>query len=678
MPVDAVRRNADGSRLHLLLQALQQSSSTEQEQQAPASSPPPPPPPPPRCVGRKRAWDGTAFGPWETLVAPPAGSKGPGKCPSVMINLNRGGRILFWPGLVDEARRKILHEAVQNCIYQKQAAQMRELWGEDTKAHRYHGLCMRCQPISTFPGEIRVVCVVVQAYQARPLHFRPKLSVADGGRPLEVGDEEVQLFPQQGDAYDFDGASQRTAATINLKRGGRILFWPEVMSHDSCALLRDTIGRCTGYRECASGMYVQPKGARVPRGDAAANRSYLYSGLCLRCQPIVAYPEMEQLKRKAEQSFGETFNLDVDVLVYRDGDDSYCWRSDNAQGETRVMCFVVEAYSTRPVLFRPKQSVADGGHPLEVGDEEIQLLPLQGDAYDFDGASQCPSVMINLNRGGRILFWPGLVEEERRRQLQEAMLRCAAYRQYTFGMYLEPRVHVLLGDDTTKGYLYHGVSLQCQPIRDFPCKPLQMRAERWLFVRLLENAHPRLMAALQQRRYMRQYPDAVRQSSSSCGEIIAYAVEVDFGSGETLVVCLVVESEEARPLHFRPKLCVADGGRPLEVGDEEVQLFPQQGDAYDFDGASQTGMPCSGAARLLRAHEVGVGGAPLRMHFKRGAHSPCCGACPYDAQQALRVRNNAPRALRCAHRLRVRVQQALNALKLSQQRSAQSLSFKKG
>eukprot|EP00611_Tribonema_gayanum_P021987 TRINITY_DN4336_c4_g1_i1.p1 TRINITY_DN4336_c4_g1~~TRINITY_DN4336_c4_g1_i1.p1 ORF type:complete len:207 (-),score=15.36 TRINITY_DN4336_c4_g1_i1:292-912(-) len=151
MPVDAVRRNADGSRLHLLLQALQQSSSTEQEQQAPASSPPPPPPPPPRCVGRKRAWDGTAFGPWETLVGPPAGSKGPGKCPSVMINLNRGGRIFFWPGLVDEARRKILHEAVQNCIYIEQAAQMRELWGEDPKAHRYHGLCMRCQPISTFP-----------------------------------------------------------------------------------------------------------------------------------------------------------------------------------------------------------------------------------------------------------------------------------------------------------------------------------------------------------------------------------------------------------------------------------------------------------------------------------------------------------------------------------------------
>ena len=47
-------------------------------------------------------------------------------------------------------------------------------------------------------------------------------------------------------------------------------------------------------------------------------------------------------------------------------------------------------------------------------------------------------------------------------QLKAGMLACQIYRQYTFGIHPEPRVHVLLGAPGT-GYRYHGISMKAYP-----------------------------------------------------------------------------------------------------------------------------------------------------------------------------------------------------------------------
>ena len=54
---------------------------------------------------------------------------------------------------------------------------------------------------------------------------------------------------------------------------------------------------------------------------------------------------------------------------------------------------------------------------------------------------------------------------------------------------------------------------------------------------------------------------------------------------ETVVLCVVVESEGDRPVHLRPNERVSK----LADGDEEVELFVREGDAYELDENCQRG-----------------------------------------------------------------------------------------
>jgi hypothetical protein len=57
-------------------------------------------------------------------------------------------------------------------------------------------------------------------------------------------------------------------------------------------------------------------------------------------------------------------------------------------------------------------------------------------------------------------------------------------------------------------------------------------------------------------------------------------------TGEALVVCVTVSCPEPRPLHIRPKKSKT---RSLSSGDEQIEIYPSEGDAYDMDGVMQLG-----------------------------------------------------------------------------------------
>ncbi|GMH99295.1 hypothetical protein TrST_g3156 [Triparma strigata] len=79
----------------------------------------------------------------------------------------------------------------------------------------------------------------------------------------------------------------------------------------------------------------------------------------------------------------EKWNIGVDLIVYRDGNDSMGFHSDDNQGETSVLALVVECKEARPVYIRPHRNVARAE-----GDEEVQLFVRQGDAYELDAGCQ--------------------------------------------------------------------------------------------------------------------------------------------------------------------------------------------------------------------------------------------------------------------------------------------------
>ena len=57
-------------------------------------------------------------------------------------------------------------------------------------------------------------------------------------------------------------------------------------------------------------------------------------------------------------------------------------------------------------------------------------------------------------------------------------------------------------------------------------------------------------------------------------------------AGESVVLCVVIDAPgDPRPVHIRPN----KRSKPLENGDEEIQLHVGEGDAYDMDGIMQAG-----------------------------------------------------------------------------------------
>ena len=78
-------------------------------------------------------------------------------------------------------------------------------------------------------------------------------------------------------------------------------------------------------------------------------------------------------------------------------------------------------------------------------------------------------VSIPLHRNSSTLrFYPSLVPKDELPLYKKRMEECQLYRQYTFGPYLEPRVHVMLSSTARQypslGYSYHGVKMRTLPI----------------------------------------------------------------------------------------------------------------------------------------------------------------------------------------------------------------------
>ena len=79
------------------------------------------------------------------------------------------------------------------------------------------------------------------------------------------------------------------------------------------------------------------------------------------------------------------WNLGVDVLVYRDGNDKIGWHADDNQGETKIFAVVIESNISRQVLFKRK---VNNKLEIQYGDEYIKLYPSEGDSYEMDGKMQ--------------------------------------------------------------------------------------------------------------------------------------------------------------------------------------------------------------------------------------------------------------------------------------------------
>ena len=212
-------------------------------------------------------------------------------------------------------------------------------------------------------------------------------------------------------------------------------------------------------------------------------------------------------------------------------------------------------------------------------------------------------------------------------------------------MHREPRVHVLLSAlDDGGGYRYHGIAMRAQPLCDEPdVAALAAACARRVGLAPARNNGVDAGGALAAARAWSIGADLIvyRDGADSCGW------HADDTQGETLVLAVVVESRALRRVRFRPSRQwharapppppgAPGGTRALEDGDEELELWIAEGDAYSMDGAVQHGYEHC----VPKAPALGDAGRRMVIIFRAGDIA----AVPVDTGDAL-VDDTAPAAL---------------------------------
>ena len=187
---------------------------------------------------------------------------------------------------------------------------------------------------------------------------------------------------------------------IQLRRGGLLRVFPNMLSEPH----RQEVSRAV-EKECNKQLRQYPfRLGEEPRvhvllsvnateDEDKAQPGYLYRrSVKMKGLPLTN-PVLKELESELAKNFnipGEIWNIGVDVVLYRDGDDKIGFHADDTQGESTILCVVVDSpEKIRKVEVRSKRK-SKQGEPIELqdGDEEIELFVGAGDSYEMDGKNQ--------------------------------------------------------------------------------------------------------------------------------------------------------------------------------------------------------------------------------------------------------------------------------------------------
>ena len=117
--------------------------------------------------------------------------------------------------------------------------------------------------------------------------------------------------------------------------------------------------------------------------DELASIQNIVARTKMKGEPLEHYPTIAKLEKEVSERLEKEFNIGVDLLCYRNGNDHIGFHADDTQGETFVFCLTVESKQQRRLIIKPAKS-----SELEIGDEKIELFPTAGDGYDMTGDMQ--------------------------------------------------------------------------------------------------------------------------------------------------------------------------------------------------------------------------------------------------------------------------------------------------
>jgi alkylated DNA repair dioxygenase AlkB len=129
--------------------------------------------------------------------------------------------------------------------------------------------------------------------------------------------------------------------------------------------------------------------ASFPMSNKLGDPEYMYRAVnSASALPLSLFPPVHGLAQNLAELYrlpNNEWNIGVDLVCYRDGDDHIGWHADDKLGEALVLSIVVDSKTViRPVLVKPKTDNLG----FRDGDEEIILFITEGDAYEMDGQMQ--------------------------------------------------------------------------------------------------------------------------------------------------------------------------------------------------------------------------------------------------------------------------------------------------
>jgi 2OG-Fe(II) oxygenase superfamily/SAD/SRA domain len=171
---------------------------------------------------------------------------------------------------------------------------------------------------------------------------------------------------------------------VKAALGGKIDVWPQLLSEDTAEAISSEAYASNQFRRYKVQGGFEPRvhyllhDEATDDFDGADQPGYRYSGVNMKSRRLQNFPALHQLSKTLAKLCGvPSFNIGVDVVLYRAGKDKIGKHADDTQGEDRVLSVVVKSPNTpRHIVFEP--------YKPKVGDEYIVLRLGARDAYCMD------------------------------------------------------------------------------------------------------------------------------------------------------------------------------------------------------------------------------------------------------------------------------------------------------
>ena len=250
-----------------------------------------------------------------------------------------------------------------------------------------------------------------------------------------------------------------------MRRGGVIEFFPALVDnivdvHNEMLDVEEF--RQYSVRDCAN----EPRVHVLFSSTTAGEGGYQYGKVKMANHPLQSLPVISDVAAKLASEFkleNSEWNIGCNLILYRNGKDSISWHADDTQGEDVVLSLTVESPpDPRTICFQPANTME-----LQMGDEQIELYPIAGDAYSMDGIVQAGYVhamlkvteatQIEAGKRMSIIFRNGIPKKcdaDSGRKVDSLAAPCPTA-QYTFGA-----MGLIEGECYSKDFLFNGKAHQ--------------------------------------------------------------------------------------------------------------------------------------------------------------------------------------------------------------------------